>query len=199
MKKIQAFLQKYFGYITISAFALFAIYALGRATAAAPCKYYESRKNFYKPIQPYNNLFLIFSILGLLLGTFYRVLRCHTRLVYYVSNYVWFGLFIFLSLLSGVFLLIGTNLYSAYYDLLPFAERNAYFAERGLDLSINPNPAVFALGYLLAVPFFLLGASILLVLPKRIKGRIAYEKNKKLGVTNPVTYKEEKGASANGK
>ena len=65
MKKIETFLQKYFGFITLGAYALFAIFALGMGTAAAPCKYYESRKNFYKPIQPYNNLFRILSIIGL--------------------------------------------------------------------------------------------------------------------------------------
>ena len=134
MKKIETFLQKYFGFITLGAYALFAIFALGRGTAAAPCKYYESRKNFYKPIQPYNNLFRILSIIGLLLGALYRVRRCHTRLVYYVSNFVWFGILIVLSVLSGIFLLYGTILYSAYYNLLPFEERNTYFVEHSLSM-----------------------------------------------------------------
>lgn len=188
MKKIETFLQKYFGFITLGAYALFAIFALGRGTAAAPCKYYESRKNFYKPIQPYNNLFRILSIIGLLLGALYRVRRCHTRLVYYVSNFVWFGILIVLSVLSGIFLLYGTILYSAYYDLLPFEERNTYFVEHSLSIKINPNPAIFVLGYLLAILLFVLAAASVIVLVYKIKGRIRYENNKKLGVENTVTY-----------
>lgn len=188
MKKIETFLQKYFGFITLGAYALFAIFALGRGTAAAPCKYYESRKNFYKPIQPYNNLFRILSIIGLLLGALYRVRRCHTRLVYYVSNFVWFGILIVLSVLSGIFLLYGTILYSAYYNLLPFEERNTYFVEHSLSIQINPHPAVFVLGYLLAILLFVLAAASVLVLVDKIKGRIRYENNKKLGVENTVTY-----------
>ena len=35
MKKIETFLQKYFGFITLGAYALFAIFALGRGTAAS--------------------------------------------------------------------------------------------------------------------------------------------------------------------
>lgn len=192
MKKIETFLQKYFGFITLGAYALFAIFALGRGTAAAPCKYYESRKNFYKPIQPYNNLFRILSIIGLLLGALYRVRRCHTRLVYYVSNFVWFGILIVLSVLSGIFLLYGTILYSAYYDLLPFEERNTYFVEHSLSIKINPNPAIFVLGYLLAILLFVLAAASVIVLVDKIKGRIRYEDNKKLGVENTVTYVQGK-------
>ena len=194
MKKIETFLQKYFGFITLGAYALFAVFALGRGTAAAPCKYYESRKNFYKPMQPYNNLFRILSIFGLLLGAFYRVRRCHTRLVYYVSNFTWFGILIVLSVLSGIFLLKGTILYSAYYQLLPFEERNTYFADHSLSIRINPHPAVFILGYLLAILLFVLAAVSVIVLVDKIKGRIRYENNKKLGVKNPVTYVQaEKG------
>ncbi len=188
MKKIETFLQKYFGFITLGAYALFAVFALGRGTAAAPCKYYESRKNFYKPIQPYNNLFRILSILGLLLGAFYRVRRCHTRLVYYVSNFTWFGILIVLSVLSGIFLLKGTILYSAYYQLLPFEERNTYFVDHSLSIKINPHPAVFILGYLLAILLFVLAAVSVIVLVDKIKGRVRYENNKKIGVKNPVTY-----------
>lgn len=192
MKKIQQFLQKYFGYITLLSYALLAAYALGRGTAAAPCLYYESRKNFYKPIQPYNTAFLILAILGLLLGAFYRVLRCHSRLVYYVSNFTWFGLLIALSIGSGIYVLIGTSLYAAYYQLLPIADRNQYFIDHGSTRRISAHPAVFILGYLLAVLFFLLAAVSVLVLLDKIPSRIRYEKNKKNNVANPVTYVPEK-------
>lgn len=192
MKKIQEFLQKYFGYITLFSYALFAIYALGRGTAAAPCTYYESRKNFYKPIEPYNNAFLIFAIIGLLLGAFYRVLRCHTRPIYYVSNFVWFGLLIVLSILSGVFLIKGTILYSRNFKTLPFQERNTYFQERSLGRKINPKSPVFALGYLLGALLFALALVSAFVLADKIPSRIRYEENKKNHVPNPVTYDSKK-------
>ncbi len=192
MKKVTSLFQKIGGSIAIFVFALMAVYALGMATPSACCKYYESQKLFYREIMPYNNAILILAIVGLLLASLYYVLRNNVRVVYYVSNFVWDGVFVGYSVLSSIITFVGVSFYQGKYSALPFAEMNAYWAERSTT-TINPNTSVFLLGYLLGAVILLATVPTILVLVDKIRGRISYERNKRDGIANPVSY-ERKGA-----
>ena len=111
MKKVTSLFQKIGGSIAIFVFALMAVYALGMATPSACCKYYESQKLFYREIMPYNNAILILAIVGLLLASLYYVLRNNVRVVYYVSNFVWDGVFVGYSVLSSIITFVGVSFY----------------------------------------------------------------------------------------
>lgn len=188
MKKITSLLQNISGYICLVVFALLFVYALGMATPAAPLKSYEDTRVFYSGIMPYNNAMLLLSIFGLIICAFYYVLRNNARLVYYVSNFVWFGIYGVYTLVTAIVSLVGIIHYQVEFSKIPFDTINTYFAERNLSLFVRSNTPVFVLGYLEVVILLLTIVPVVLVVLDKVKGRIRYENNRKLGVSNPVTY-----------
>ena len=188
MKKLIPVLQKISGYISIVVFGVMAVYALGMATPAACCKKYQDTYNFYKAIMPYNNAILILAIFGLLIAAFYFILRNDKRIVYYISNYVWNGLNLVYTIVAGVITFIGVGYYQGQYNTLPFDTMNDYFSTRAKGTTINPNTPVFVLGYILGVVIILSIIPHVLILVDKVKLSVRYEKNRKLGVPNTVTY-----------
>ena len=187
MKKLTAKFQNIGGYISIAVFALMVVYALGMATPAAACRLYQDTIDFYDQIMPYNNGILLFGIFGLLIAAFYFVLKNNTRIIYYISNFVWHGINTVFTLVASIFTFVGVGIYQSAYGTLPFEAMNEYWSIRA-DTTINPNPAVFALGYILGVLVLLSLVPHILVLVDKIQHRIRYEKNKLNGVANPVSY-----------
>ncbi len=187
MKKIASLFQKISGTIGIIVYALMAVYALGMATPAAVCRYYIETESFYTPIMPYNNMILILSIIGLLIVAFYFVLRNHLREIYYVSNFVWDGTYIAFTVVSAIYTIIGVSFYQGKYMELPFDAMNEYWSTRS-SYSINPNTPVFILGYLLAVVLLVSIIPVAYVTFTKVLSRLNYERNKKNGVPNPVSY-----------
>ncbi len=187
MKKIASLLQKISGTIGIIVYALMAVYALGMATPAAVCRYYQETESFYTPIMPYNNMILILSIIGLLIVAFYFVLRNHLREIYYVSNFVWDGTYIAFTIVSAIYTIIGVSFYQGKYMELPFDAMNEYWSTRS-SYTINPNTPVFILGYLLAVVLLVSIIPVAYVTFTKVLSRLNYERNKKNGVPNPVSY-----------
>ncbi len=188
MKKLIPVLQKISGYISIVVFGIMAVYALGMATPAACCKKYQDTFTWYKAIMPYNNAILILSIFGILIAAFYFILRNDKRIVYYISNYVWNGLNIVYTLVAGIITFMGVSFYQGKYNALPATEMNEYFVSHTIDATLNVNTPVFALGYILGVLIILSLIPHVLILVDKIKLSIRYEKNRKLGVPNTVTY-----------
>ncbi len=164
-----------------------AVYALGMATPAAVCRYYQETESFYTPIMPYNNMILILSIIGLLIVAFYFVLRNHLREIYYVSNFVWDGTYIAFTVVSAIYTIIGVSFYQGKYMELPFDAMNEYWSTRS-SYTINPNTPVFILGYLLAVVLLVSIIPVAYVTFTKVLSRLNYERNKKNGVPNPVSY-----------
>ncbi len=187
MKKIASLFQKISGTIGIIVYALMAVYALGMATPAAVCRYYQETESFYTPIMPYNNMILILSIIGLLIVAFYFVLRNHLREIYYVSNFVWDGTYIAFTVVSAIYTIIGVSFYQGKYMELPFDAMNEYWSTRS-SYTINPNTSVFILGYLLAVVLLVSIIPVAYVTFTKVLSRLNYERNKKNGVPNPVSY-----------
>lgn len=187
MKKITSLFQKISGTIGIIVYALMAVYALGMATPAAVCRYYQETEAFYTPIMPYNNVILILSIIGLLIVAFYYILRNQLREIYYVSNFVWDGTYIGFTIVSAIYTIIGVSFYQSKYMELPFDAMNEYWSTR-LSYTINPNTPVFILGYLLAVVLILSIIPVGFVTVSKVLSRLNYERNKKNGVSNPVSY-----------
>ena len=187
MKKIASLFQKISGTIGIIVYALMAVYALGMATPAAVCRYYQETESFYTPIMPYNNMILILSIIGLLIVAFYFVLRNHLREIYYVSNFVWDGTYIAFTVVSAIYTIIGVSFYQGKYMELPFDAMNEYWSTRS-SYTINPNTPVFILGYLLAVVLLVSIIPVAYVTFTKVLSRLNYERNKKNGVPNPVSY-----------
>ena len=187
MKKITEFLQKKDGLIFVIAYALSAVYALGMATPAACCKYYEPTESFYKQIMPYNNAFLILSIFGLLISAFYFVLRNHVRIIYYISNFVWTLIYGVYTVVTAVVMFMGVSFYQGKYAALPFDEMNEYWLTRSTQ-RISENTSVFLLGFMLAVLLLLTLVPLALVTVDKIKSRLNYEKNKRNGIANPVSF-----------
>ncbi len=187
MKKIASLLQKISGTIGIIVYALMAVYALGMATPTAVCRYYQETESFYTPIMPYNNMILILSIIGLLIVAFYFVLRNHLREIYYVSNFVWDGTYIAFTVVSAIYTIIGVSFYQGKYMELPFDAMNEYWSTRS-SYTINPNTPVFILGYLLAVVLLVSIIPVAYVTFTKVLSRLNYERNKKNGVPNPVSY-----------
>jgi hypothetical protein len=187
MKKLTATFQRISGFISIAVFALMVVYALGMATPAAVCRNYQDTINFYDAIMPYNNGILLFGIFGLLISAFYFVLKNNTRIIYYISNFVWQGINAVYTIVSSIFTFVGVAFYQAEYSKLPFETMNEYWSTRS-STTINPTPIVFALGFILAVVLLLSLVPHILVLVEKIQHRIRYENNKKNGIENPVTY-----------
>lgn len=151
MKKCCAVLQKFVGWIGIIVFALMAIYALGMATPASCLFSYQDTIDFYDAIQPINNGILIFAICGLLVSGIYSMMRNSVRKIYYVSNYVWFAIYISLAIAAAIYLIQGVNYYQSQYNVLPFDTLNTYWEAHYLTTRINRNTSVFWLGYTEAV------------------------------------------------
>lgn len=187
MKKIASLFQKISGTIGIIVYALMAVYALGMATPAAVCRYYQETESFYTQVMPYNNAILILSIIGLLIVAFYFVLRNQLREIYYVSNFVWDGTYIVFTVISAIYTIIGVSFYQSKYMELPFDTMNEYWSTR-LSYTINPNTPVFILGYLLAGVLLLSIIPVAYVTFTKVLSRLNYERNKKNGVPNPVSY-----------
>lgn len=189
MKNAISFFQKYSGYISLVVFALLFIYALGMATPAAAClEYKKPYTDFYSDIMPINDGILYLAIAGLVISAFYFVLRNNVRVIYYISNFVWYGIYGVFSLACAIFTFVGVASYQSSYNALPFEDMNAYWTRRGSSVTINPNTCVFILGYIAAVLVILALIPYVLVIVDKIKGRLRYETNKKNGVENPVTY-----------
>lgn len=189
MKKAISFFQKYSGYISIVVFALLFVYALGMATPTASClEYKKPITEFYSDIMPINDGILYLSIAGLFISAFYFVLRNNVRVIYYISNFVWYGLYGVFSLASAIFTFVGVATYQSSYNELPFEQMNEFWERRGSSASINPNTPVFLLGYILAILIILTLIPYVLVIIDKIKARLRYENNKKNGIENPVTY-----------
>lgn len=197
MEKITSFLKKYLGYISLVAFGLMFIYALGMATPAAIFKKHDETIDFYKPINPYNNLILILSIVGLLLSAFYMVLRNNKRVIYYASNFVSLSISLVFLLVSGILTIVSVSFYlNAFNEVLlreDFCEINDYLIKFNDGKGVNTNTPVFLLGYMLAGLLIFVSLLYFFVLVDGIKNRRRYEINKKNGISNPVTYKEVKG------
>lgn len=188
MKKVVPLFQKISGYIGIVVFALMFVYALGMATPSAVCTKYQDTYNFYSQINGYNNGILVLSIFGLLISSFYYVLRNNVRQVYYISNFVWYGVDFVYTIISAIVTIVGVSFYQSKYSALSFDDMNAYFVRMGDTSRINPNTPVFALGYVLAIVLLLSLIPYVFILVDKIFGRINYENNKKNGVPNPVSY-----------
>lgn len=191
MKNVILFLQKYLGFIMLVSFALLFVYALGMATPTAIFKSHDSTRDFYGEIQPYNNAILIVSIVGLLLGALYMVLRNNVRPIYYVSNFVYFGISIAFSIFAGIYTILGVSFYLNKYnqvlDRADFCEiddyLNTYVGKR-----INQNSPVFVFGFLVAALTFVVAVLLIAVLVMKTQDRLRYEDNKRNGISNPVTY-----------
>lgn len=191
MKKVSSLFQKISGTIGIIVYALMVVYALGMATPAAVCREYNNNgvttEKFYSDIMPYNNMILILSIIGLLIVAFYFVLRNQIREIYYVSNFVWDGIYTGFSIFSAIYMFIAVSFYQGKYSQLPFDAMNEYWSTRSSN-TINPNTPVFLLGYILAVLILLSIIPVIFVTVNKIMSRLNYERNKKNGVPNPVSY-----------
>ena len=187
MKKLTAKFQSISGYISIAVFALMVVYALGMATPAAACRLYQDTIDFYDQIMPYNNGILLFGIFGLLISAFYFVLKNNSRIIYYISNFVWQGINTVYTIVAAIFTFVGVGVYQSAYSALPFDAMNEYWSTRA-STTINPNTSVFILGYLLGAVVLLSLVPHILVLVEKVQHRIRYENNKKNGVENPVTY-----------
>lgn len=187
MKKTNAFLQKYNGFISIVAFGLMFVFALGMATPAAPCKSYQDTYSFYEEIMPVNNAILLLSIFGLLISALYFILRNHTRIIYYISNFVWYGLNFVYTLASAIVMFVGVAFYQGKYNQIPFDAMSEYFSTH-VGRACNPNTPVFAIGYVLGALLLLTLVPYVLVLIDKVQLRLRYEANKKLGVTDVVSH-----------
>lgn len=190
MNKVINFLQKYLGYIALLGFALLIIYAFGMATASAGFRRCEDTENFYKDIMPYNNLILSMSIVGLIFSALYMLLRNNKRPVYYVSNFISMFVSILFIFISSVLTIVGVSFYQNKFNTLvnspEFEDYYQIIVQR--DGSINKNTPTFILGYLIAILLVLIAICYVVVLAFKTADRVRYEKNKKNGVCNPVTY-----------
>lgn len=202
MKKIVPFFQKSIGMITVIVFALLFVYALGMATPTAEIVYVNEYEKFYDAIEPFNNGLIWVSIIGALLGGFYFILRNHVRTIYYVSNFVYFGLLIAYLFFAGIFTILGVHNYDVAYHSMPLDEINANFVAMHQNRFLNPKTPVFGLGIAAGVLVLLILVPVCILLVDKIQHRIRYERNKKNGIENPVTYDpkavEMKEATENG-
>jgi mannose/fructose/N-acetylgalactosamine-specific phosphotransferase system component IIC len=163
MEKLCIIAQKITVYLSIVAYALLAIFAFGMSTPAAPLHQYQETINFYKAIQPYNDEILYFAIVGVILALFYRVLRNDVRKVYYVSNFIWSGIYAGFSIFAGIESALLIRFYQQSYAQVDFAKVNAYFAATTPGISVNPNTPVFLLGYLVSILVVLSAVPVLFV------------------------------------
>lgn len=191
MKNVILFLQKYLGFIMLVSFALLFVYALGMATPTAIFKSHDSIRDFYSEIQPYNNAILIISIVGLLLGALYMVFRNNVRPIYYVSNFVYFGISIAFSIFAGIYTILGVSFYLNKYnqvlDRADFCEIDEYLF-KFVGKRVNQNSPVFVLGFLVAALTFVVAVLLIAVIVMKTQDRLRYEDNKRNGISNPVTY-----------
>mgnify|MGYP001351628153 FL=1 len=163
MEKVCKIAQKITVYLSILVYALLAIYAFGMSTPAAPLHQYQDTLNFYEQIQPYNDEILYFAIAGLVLALFYRVLRNDVRKVFYISNFIWSGIYGVFSIFAGIQSLLFIRFYQVCYQQVDFATINAYFASTTPDVSLNPNTPVFLLGYIVSILVVLSALPVLFV------------------------------------
>lgn len=153
MNKLCEFFKKYDGIIGILCFALLAVYALCMATPAAPCLQYEDTKDFYDQMMAGNDLLIYLSIFGIVWSVIYSTLRNRIRKVYYVSNFVWHGVYIVFAIVCGILVISTVANYQNLYLQLPIDEMNAYWIRLNPSnpiASISADTPVFLLGYLLA-------------------------------------------------
>ena len=186
LTKAKSFLKKGTGIYLIVAFALMGIYALVMATPCAALLQYEDTIHFYDAIEPYNDGILYFALAGLFLALNYAVFRNHQRKVYYLSNFIYFGVALAFLIASIVYLFVAVSFYQAQYATLAFSDINAYFTKMGLEVSVNPDTPVFAFGYIIAVLLLLGFVALLLVLLDSLKERLAYEQRRKSGVSSQI-------------
>lgn len=182
MKKLCGLLQKINGWIGVGVFTLLAVFALGMATPTAPLSQYDGLNDFYDAFQPYNDIILYFAIAGIVVSLFYSLLRNNIRKVFYVSNFIWSGLYLLLAVIAPVYAFQIIALYQSKYLSLDFATINAYFAEKG-NVYLDPNTSVFLLGYLVC------GCVLLSVVPVGfvavMKGREKWRLRKAKGQSLP--------------
>ena len=181
MKKFISFLKKGTGIYLIIAFALMGVYALVMATPCAALLQYEDTIHFYDAIEPYNDGILYFALAGLFLALNYKVFRNDERSVYYLSNFLYFGVALAFLVASVIYLIMGVSFYQGQYSQLPFEDINHYFASIQLTKSVNPFDPVFLFGYLIAGLLALGFVSLVLVFVDGIKERLAYNQRRKDG------------------
>lgn len=147
MDKLCAFLKKHNGVIGIVVYALLAVYALCMATPAAPCRYYDDTIDFYYGLMWANDLLIYLSIAGIVWSVLYTTLRNQIRKVYYISNFVWHGVYVVLGLVTGIMTIVCVSTYQSQFMALPFDDMNEWFVLAGTS-SINSETPIFILGYL---------------------------------------------------
>lgn len=149
MKKLCATLQKINGIIAVVCYGLLVLYAFGMATPCAVLDQSPVSSDFYQQIQPYNDEIAFLALAGVLLALFYIVLRNNVRKVYYVSNFVWNGLYSVYAIITAIQCFPIIRYYQVLYSGLDFATINQYFIDHNLvGVQIASNPPVFVLGYI---------------------------------------------------
>ena len=173
MRKLCEFLKKNNATIIVISFVLLAVYAICMATPTAYLRYYGNLDTFYQPIQGLNDAFIFLAIGGIVLGLLYNLFRNNIRKIFYISNFVWFGLFLALDLATVIVVIAGVAKYQGLYSGLDFAAINSYFESMKLPYFVDPNTPVFLLGYLTAVVILLNGCATGLILFDQLKNRKA--------------------------
>jgi hypothetical protein len=148
MEKWVKIAQKITVFITIISYALLAVYGFGMSTPAAPLHQYQDTIDFYLNIQPYNDMIVYFSIVGVILALLYRVFRNNVRQVYYVSNWIWSAAYVVFTIFVAIQTMLYVSFYQQLYLAVDFETINAYFASTTPGVYVNPNTPVFLLGYL---------------------------------------------------
>lgn len=185
MEKIAIKIQKILPIIIVVSFLIMAIYALGMATPSAVILNWEGTvdgvksTDFYDAIQPINNTILILAIIGIVISLCFSILRNNIRKIYYVSNFVWFGVYFAITIFSAIYTFIGVSTYQNAYSKIPFAEVNQYFADRNLSLFVNENTPIFILGYVVAIILLLTLIPAVILLINKIKTSIAWKNHLK--------------------
>ncbi|MDO5330440.1 MAG: hypothetical protein Q4F15_03300 [Bacillota bacterium] len=155
MNKLCEFFKKYDGIIGTVVFALLAVYGLCMATPAANCLYYQDTLDFYDQIMPGNDLIIYLSIFGIVWSVIYTTLRNQIRKVYYISNFVWHGVYAVFAIVAGILALTAIVNYQTLYLQLPFDAMNEYWSSHDSSYTISAGTPVFALGYVLCVVIIL--------------------------------------------
>lgn len=189
MNKLCAFFKKYNGIIGIVVFALLAVYAICMATPAADARSFpgwtaaeiaaagveaeaaESTTTFYQGIMPFNDLLIYLAIAGIVWSILYTTLRNQIRKVYYISNFVWHGVYVALALAVGIIMIVGVADYQAKYEALPFDTMNAYWEYFLIPYGISRETPVFALGYLEAAVIILSAVPVAFIAIKQAIAR----------------------------
>lgn len=147
MSKFCAILKKINGYIGLGVFAAMAVYALIMATPTANTQYYEDTLAFYGAIQPINDQIIYLALFGILWSVIYKLLRNDIRKIFYISNFVWHGVYTIYAIVASLLGFIGIAKYQAAWYALDFASINDYLVSHD-KAPLNPNTSIFMIGYI---------------------------------------------------